>query len=107
MEGPETRRKQGDSLVALSSVWGLPMTSDMSERNEHTGKADRETIRARADLRYLARTSPPIPDALMQEAHRLIEADRENPKDPVPPQGQTGHQIRTRRPPRATPRTST
>jgi hypothetical protein len=57
----------------------------MSERNEQTGEADRETIRARADLRYLARTSPPIPDALMQEAHRLIEADRENPKDPVPP----------------------
>jgi hypothetical protein len=67
------------------------MTSDMSERSEQTGEADRETIRARADLRYLARTSPPIPDALMQEAHRLIEADREDPKDPVPPQGQTGH----------------
>ena len=50
----------------------------MSECNEQTGEADRETIRARADLRYLARTSPPIPDALMQEAHRLIEADREN-----------------------------
>jgi hypothetical protein len=48
----------------------------MSERNEQTGEA--ETIRARADLRYLARTSPPIPDALMREAHRLIEADREN-----------------------------
>ena len=50
----------------------------MSERSEQTGEADRETIRARADQRYLARTSPPIPDALMQEAHRLIEADREN-----------------------------
>jgi hypothetical protein len=49
----------------------------MSECNEQTGEADRETIRARADLRYLARTSPPIPDALMQEAHRLIEATRE------------------------------
>ena len=61
------------------------MTSDMSERSEQTGEADRETIGARADLRYLARTSPPIPDALMQEAHRLIEADRENPKDPVLP----------------------
>jgi hypothetical protein len=35
----------------------------MSERNEQTGEADRETIRARADLRYLAPTSPPIPDA--------------------------------------------
>jgi hypothetical protein len=67
------------------------MTSDMSERNEESGQGDRGATRARADLRYLARTSPPIPDALMQEAHRLIEADRENPKDPVPPQGQTGH----------------
>jgi hypothetical protein len=57
----------------------------MSEGNEQSGEADRKTIRARADFRYLARTSPPIPDALMQEAHRLIEADRENPKDPVPP----------------------
>ena len=45
----------------------------MSEHNEQTGEADRETIRARADLRYLARTSPPIPDVLMQEAHRLIQ----------------------------------
>jgi hypothetical protein len=63
----------------------------MSKRNEENDEADAKTIRARADLRYLARTSPPIPDALMQEAHRLIEADRENPKDPVPPQGQTGH----------------
>jgi hypothetical protein len=81
--------RQRDSLVELSSVWGLPMTSDVSERNEQIGEADAK-IRARADLRYLARTSPPIPDALMQEAHRLIEADRENPKDPVPPQGQTG-----------------
>ena len=67
------------------------MKSDMSERNEQTGEADRETIRARTDLRYLARTSPPIPDALMQEAHRLIEADRENPKTRFPPQGQTDH----------------
>ena len=48
----------------------------MSERNEQSGKEDRETIRARADLRYLARTSPPIPDAAMQEAHRLIEAPK-------------------------------
>jgi hypothetical protein len=50
----------------------------MSECNEETDEADAKTIRARADLRYLARTSPPIPDAAMQEAHRLIEADREN-----------------------------
>jgi hypothetical protein len=53
------------------------MTSDVSERNEQIGEADAK-IRTRADLRYLARTSPPIPDAAMQEAHRLIEADREN-----------------------------
>ena len=63
----------------------------MSQRKEENDETDAKTIRARADLRYLARTSPPIPDALMQEAHRLIEADREDPKDPVPPQGQTGH----------------
>jgi hypothetical protein len=49
----------------------------MNERNEENDEADAK-IRARADLRYLARTSPPIPDAAMQEAHRLIEADREN-----------------------------
>ena len=53
----------------------------MSEGNEQSGEADRKTIRARADFRYLARTSPPIPDALMQEAHRLIEADRERTRD--------------------------
>jgi hypothetical protein len=29
-------------------------------------------------MRYLARTSPPIPDAAMQEAHRLIEASTKN-----------------------------
>jgi hypothetical protein len=29
-------------------------------------------------MRYLARTSPPIPDAAMQEAHWLIEANTEN-----------------------------
>jgi hypothetical protein len=51
---------------------------DMSERNEENDEADAKTIRARADLRSIARTSPPIPDALMQEAHKLIEADREN-----------------------------
>jgi len=52
----------------------------MSERNEENDEANGQAIGARAlaDLRYLARTSPPIPDALMQEAHRLIEADREN-----------------------------
>ena len=50
----------------------------MSERNEENDEADAKTIRARADLRYLARTSPPIPDAAMQEAHWLIEANTEN-----------------------------
>ena len=48
----------------------------MSERDEQSGKEDRETIRARADLRYLARTSPPIRDTAMQEAHKLIELTR-------------------------------
>jgi hypothetical protein len=52
----------------------------MSERNEENDEADAKTIRARAlaDWRYLARTSPPVPDAAMQEAHRLIEADKGN-----------------------------
>jgi hypothetical protein len=53
----------------------------MSERNEENDEANGRAIGARralADLRYLTRTSPPIPDALMQEAHRLIEADRDN-----------------------------
>jgi hypothetical protein len=51
----------------------------MSERNGQIGMADQEEIAAPAlaALRYLARTSPPIPDAAMQEAHRLIEADTE------------------------------
>jgi hypothetical protein len=38
----------------------------MSEGDEQSGEADQKTIGARADFRYLARTSPPIPDALMQ-----------------------------------------
>ena len=51
----------------------------MSERNEQTCEEDRGTrSRVLADLRYLARTPPPIPDALMQEAHRLTEADKAN-----------------------------
>jgi hypothetical protein len=50
----------------------------MSKRNEENDEADAKTIRARADLRYLARTSPPIPDEAMQEAHRLIEAEKGN-----------------------------
>jgi hypothetical protein len=52
----------------------------MSERNKENDEANEQAIGARtsADLRYLARTSPPIPDALMQEAQRIIEADREN-----------------------------
>jgi hypothetical protein len=51
----------------------------MSDRNAQNGKADVQ-IKARplADLRYLARTSPPIPDVLIQEAHKLIEADEAN-----------------------------
>ncbi len=50
----------------------------MNERNEENDEADAKKTRARADLRYLTRTAPPIPDALMQEAHRLIEADKGN-----------------------------
>jgi hypothetical protein len=48
----------------------------MSERNA-SGKADVPAIKARpsGDLRYLGRTSPPIPDMLIQEAHKLIEAE--------------------------------
>jgi hypothetical protein len=34
----------------------------MSERNEENDEANGQAIRARADLRYLARTSPPIPE---------------------------------------------
>jgi hypothetical protein len=51
----------------------------MSEPNEQNNEADGEATRARApaDWRYLARTSPPIPDMAMQEAHRLIEADND------------------------------
>jgi hypothetical protein len=52
----------------------------MSERNGQLGRADREEIAvpALASMRHIARTSPPIPDAAMQEAHRLIEANTEN-----------------------------
>jgi hypothetical protein len=54
----------------------------MSERNAQNGEADVRAIKARplADLRYLARTSPPLPDVLMQEAHKLIEAHEANTK---------------------------
>jgi hypothetical protein len=51
------------------------MASDVSERNEQNDETDGRAIRAHADMRYLARTSPPIPDAAMQEAHKLIEAE--------------------------------
>ena len=55
-------------------------TSDMSERNRQLGRADGEDIAVPAltGMHYLARTSPPIPDAAMQEAHWLIEANTEN-----------------------------
>jgi hypothetical protein len=33
----------------------------MNERNEQTVNADQQTIRARADLRYLGRISPSTP----------------------------------------------
>jgi hypothetical protein len=56
----------------------------MSERNAQNGEADVPAIKARplADLRYVARTSPPIPDVLMQEAHKLFEADEANTQHP-------------------------
>jgi hypothetical protein len=48
----------------------------MSEHNEQTDEAERVArVRRLAEMRYLARTSPPIPDAAMQEAHKLIEAE--------------------------------
>ena len=52
----------------------------MSKRNRQLGRADGEEIAVPAltGMRYLARTSPPIPDAAMQEAHWLIEANTEN-----------------------------
>jgi hypothetical protein len=52
----------------------------MSERHAQNGEADVQAIKVRplADLRYLAQTSRPIPDVLMQEAHKLIEADKAN-----------------------------
>jgi len=50
----------------------------MSERNAQNGEADEPAIKAGplADLRYLARTSPPIPDVLMREAHKLMTTRR-------------------------------
>jgi hypothetical protein len=52
----------------------------MSERNGQLGKADGREIATPtlAPVRYLARTSPPLPDEKMQEAHKLIEADSGN-----------------------------
>jgi hypothetical protein len=49
----------------------------MSERHTRNGEAEVRTIKARplADLRYPARPSPPIPDVLMQEAHKLIDEE--------------------------------
>ena len=53
----------------------------MSDRNEQIGKADGDVAirtHALADMRYMARTSPPIPDTAMQEARQLIEANSGN-----------------------------
>jgi hypothetical protein len=65
-----------DAAICRESSW----TPDMSERNSQLGRADGEEIAVPAltGMRYLARTSPPIPDAAMQEAHWLIEANTEN-----------------------------
>ena len=51
----------------------------MSERNGQRGRAEPEEIAAPvlATVRHVAPTSPPLPDAAMQEAHRLIEAHTE------------------------------
>ena len=52
----------------------------MSDRNSQNGKAGVPAIKARpsSDLRYPGRTSPPIPDVLIQEAHKLVEAGEAN-----------------------------
>jgi hypothetical protein len=52
----------------------------MSEHNGQNGEADVPTIKARpvSDLRHLTRPAPPIPDVLLQEAHKLIETDNAN-----------------------------
>ena len=52
----------------------------MSDRQAQNGNADVPANKARPspDLRYLARTSPPIPDVLIRQAHKLIEADEAN-----------------------------
>jgi hypothetical protein len=73
--------RERDSLAAVLSLRLYRQgTSDMSERNGQFGRGDAEEIAvpALAGMRYLARTSPPIPDAAMLEAHRLIEANTEN-----------------------------
>ena len=49
----------------------------MSERHAQKREAEVQAIEARplARLRHLARPSPPIPDVLMQEAHKLIDEE--------------------------------
>jgi hypothetical protein len=49
----------------------------MSERHAQNGEAEVQAITTRplADLRYPARPSPPLPDVLMQEAHKLIDEE--------------------------------
>ena len=49
----------------------------MSERHAQNGEAEVQAITARplAGLRYLARPSAPLPDVLMQEAHKLIDKE--------------------------------
>jgi hypothetical protein len=50
----------------------------MSERHAQNGEANAQAIKARplADLRYPARSVPPLPDVLMQEAHKLSRPTR-------------------------------
>ena len=49
----------------------------MSEHHAKNGDAEVRAIKARplAGFQYPARPSPPIPDVLMQEAHKLIEEE--------------------------------
>jgi len=50
----------------------------MSEHNAQNGEAGVPAIKARPVLRYPARPAPPIPDVLLQEAHKLIETHDAN-----------------------------
>lgn len=64
--------------------------TDVSERKGQIGEAERQAIgprRTLAEMPYLARTSPSIPDKAMKEAHKLIEADKRNTRSTDQPCG--------------------